>query len=189
MDYLEATYSEPDIGIAYLYCDYKDKDMQTSINLLSSLTRQLATQLLILPSEIEEFYKSRQDSSSPSPTTRDHLKLLLSLAQKFTRTFLVVDALDEGPSDDGFQDWKDLLLTVQEAESSIKLLVTSRHQEDIKHIFRTSPQLTIEASSEDVREYITSRITNHQSLARFTAEDPDLREEIVSAVSDKVKGM
>lgn len=187
MDHLADSYSTQNIGIAYVYCDYKDTNVQSSINLFSSLTQQLARQLPDLPPIVEDFHESLR---SQYQTIEDHLKLIVSLSQMFESTFLLVDALDEVSDAGDFQDWKLLLSAVEGAESPIRLLVTSRpHLDGIKRIFGASPQVAISASSGDVRTYITSRIANDHNLANFTTKDPTLKEEIFRAVNDKVDGM
>lgn len=190
MDHLTGTYPTKNTGVAYVYCDYKDTNVQSSFNLFSSLTRQLVEKLSYLPPEVVEFYESHQQNDSPKPTVKGHLKLIVSLSQMFKSTFLLVDALDEFSDPGDFQDWKLLLSEVEGAESSLKLLVTSRpHLDGIKRIFQTSPQVTISANSDDVRIYITSRIEGNNRLAGFIGRYPSLKEEIVRVVNDRVKGM
>lgn len=185
--------TQEDTGIAYVYCDFKDK-RQTTINLFSSLARQLAEQLPTLPVEVIEFYTTHLERRRPDsgcPTIEDYSQLLLLLSQSFPRTFLLVNGLDECHDIDGpgFDGWNMLLSHQQMTESRIKLLVTSRSHHRIQRIFENSPRIDILASRDDIESHITSKVASFTHLAEPIAGDPTLTGLITTKVNEMADGM
>ena len=41
VDYLERSFEQEDVAIAYIYCSYKEQEDQTDVNLIASLLQQL----------------------------------------------------------------------------------------------------------------------------------------------------
>jgi hypothetical protein len=116
--------------LPYLYCDYKDAEVkQSAVNLFSSLARQLAEQLPALPGELKDFHRIHKDK--PKPTFSEVCTLLLSLAEKFTTSFPLVDALDEcyQKHDHGRPALQEVLSGLEKARESAKVFVNSRFRD------------------------------------------------------------
>lgn len=62
-----------DVGIACVYCNYVEQDVQTSVNLLASIWRQLVYDRDSLSSDVEELYKLLRRQST-IPTLKDITK-------------------------------------------------------------------------------------------------------------------
>ncbi|KAK6363123.1 hypothetical protein TWF730_000572 [Orbilia blumenaviensis] len=175
------------VGLAFFYCDYQDQDKQTPDYLVASLTKQLVRRTLSLPSKLEELYQVFCKEHR-LPKISELVALLLQVSGHFSRTYLVIDALDES---DFRRHRKGILSALHELERkqpSLKILVTSRsHPMDIRNAYESGPNIKITASKSDIRDYITSCLTNDENLADLI--QPKLRNEIVDHISDIAGGM
>jgi len=84
--------------VVYLYLNHKEKQMQTLVNLLSSLLKQLVEHHNSnrISAEIKNLYLKAREAR---PQIKEIDELLRSSLKDFKRVFIVVDALDECPED------------------------------------------------------------------------------------------
>jgi hypothetical protein len=172
------------VGIACIYCNYKEKDAQTLINLVAGLWAQLVRNSGSLPTEVRDLYSTHVHQNS-SPTLDDVLKILQDEIARYSKIFIVIDALDEYAEGDR----STLLKRLRELRPTINLMVTSRYLDAIANDFEGSPQLEISANVEDVQAYIVGRISGEKRLSRFVTKDAALGENIVNTVAGKAKKM
>jgi hypothetical protein len=172
------------VGIACIYCNYKEKDAQTLTNLVAGLWAQLARNSGSLSTEARDLYSTHVRQNSP-PTLDEVSKMLQSEIARYSKIFVVIDALDEYPEGDR----STLLNKLRELRPRINLMVTSRYLDAIANDFEGSPQLEISANVEDVRAYIVGRISGEKMLSRFVSKDAALGENIVNIVAGKAKKM
>ena len=173
-----------DVGIAYIYCNYKEKDAQTLTNLVAGLWAQLVRNSGSLSTEVKDLYSTHVRQNTP-PTLDEVSKILQCEISRRSRVFVVIDALDEYPEGDR----PTLLKRLRELRPTINLMVTSRYLDTIANDFEGSPQLEINANIEDVRAYIVGRISGEKRLSRFVGKDAALGENIVNTVAGKAKKM
>lgn len=183
------------MSISYIYCDYKDRESQTTINLISSLVRQVVSQLGDTPEELRDLYtKHRKGQSSLS--LEESSSLLSSLSNHFRRSFIVVDALDEHfnnkKKDNAMQmALLDVLLPLQRHQASSKgytLFFTSRDQGWIEERLKGYVRLDIRAANSDIELYLRSQITKF-SFADKVRNDADLGNLIVRRLVENSQGM
>ena len=62
--------SEADIGIAYLYCNFRRQDEQKADDLLASLLKQLSQKRTSLPDSVKTLYKKHKDNGHDHHLTR-----------------------------------------------------------------------------------------------------------------------
>src|SRR5579862_3445203 len=117
--YLEKTFAGMNVGVAYIYCEYKGQD-QTAINFVASLLRQLTQQLSIIPDKLMAVYKKHKDRHT-HPQLGKYSSLLQLVLRGFSQVFIVIDALDEYTEDDGTRD--SLLTEIRKLQPDIRLLV------------------------------------------------------------------
>jgi hypothetical protein len=79
-------------AIAYIYCDYKDAKTQSEVEILSSITRQLAEQTSPMPLEVKAF-RDKDTQKRRNPTDDEWISLLRSLCLLFQTTYVFIDAL------------------------------------------------------------------------------------------------
>ena len=174
---------EPKLGLAFLYFDYKRHNQQTLADLLSSLLVQLAMQ----PSGITDEAKAlrqRHFGRNTRPSLNDITNTLHSIAQGFSRVFLVVDALDECEMS-LCRPLLDALFHLQ-AKSQANFFATSRALPEIGVRFDGATSLEIRADEADVRRYLENKITQQRSPV---LRKPGLQMDIVTQISAVIDGM
>jgi hypothetical protein len=172
------------VGVACIYCNYKEKDAQTVTNLVAGLWAQLVQNSGSLSTEVRDLYSTHVRQNS-SPTLDEVSEILQCEIARYSKIFVVIDALDEYPEGDR----STLLKKLRELRPTINLMVTSRYLDTIANDFEGSPQLEISANIEDVRAYIVGRISGEKRLSRFVGKDAALGENIVNTVAGKAKKM
>lgn len=99
--------------------------------------------------------------------------------------YLVIDALDECSED----VINVLLKYFKILPSNIRLLVTTRHNDEIIREFRHSSMVEIRASPSDLRRFIISSIASNRRLADYVRNHASLEQEISERVVTKANGM
>ncbi|KAI8947485.1 hypothetical protein F4801DRAFT_592525 [Xylaria longipes] len=102
--------NNPNVGIAYLYCNFRRADDQKAEDLLASVLKQLAQKRNPLPDTAE------------NPSFNEILSTIRSIAAIYWRVFIVVDALNECPA----------YKITYPAICTINIFVTSRFIREIK---------------------------------------------------------
>ena len=177
--------NEESIGIAYLYCNYRRHGEQKVDNLLASLLRQLIQGRSSIPEGIKHLYNDLKDHQTRPPLNEIY-RSLISVAETYSRVYIIVDAVDECQETEGHR--KTFLSKIFNLQviSGINIFATSRHIPEIVEEFSGSIKLEIRASSDDVRRYVDGHLT---SLPSFVRRNSDLQEEIKIAVVKAVDGM
>jgi len=107
---------------------------------------------------------------------------LKSEIKLYSKVFIVVDALDESPEDEGTR--ADLLVALQSLSGTVNLMVTSRDFSPIARHFPGATLIDIRANDEDVRSYVHGRIAcvprRHLVALQVT---------IANKIVENVKGM
>ena len=185
IDHLLNNYVNENIRIAYIYCDYKDQAAQTASNLLTCLARQIIGRPKALPAQLAALHEKLKEQNR-RPSFDELRRLLVALCNQYTRTYIVVDALDECEVTRERRMFLPVLENLPHANT--KIFVTSRpNNEDILQSLSNASQVTIAASEPDLRMYIMERIDERKDFAnRLT---PELKEQIISTTSTGVSGM
>lgn len=168
-----------DFGIAYIYCGFKDKDVQTPAMIFASILRQLGFQKPVLPSEIESLERDYRKRGN-TPPLRDLFEATVSLATRFTSVFVFFDALDEYDEDTR----PELLLRIASLmKTNIRGFVTSRpHDSNIQNIFKEVITMELSTRPADIELFVRSRLST-RSLA------VDLVEKVVARVLEDADGV
>lgn len=176
--------NDASIGIAYIYCNFRNQDQQQLPNLLASLLRQLVQGQLSVPENVKSLYERHKDK--PGPLLDDILKVLYSVVADYSRFFIIIDALDECQASDGCR--RKFLSEVfnLQAKTGASLFATSRFIPEIMKKFDRSISLEIRASEEDVRSYLEGHISR---LPSCVARSRDLQGEIETKIIEAVDGM
>ena len=90
------------VGIACIYCNHKQREAHTVTNLFASLCAQLASQQLMVSSDLYDLY-AKCTGFNKRPALTDLERVLDTESQRFTSVYMFVDALDECTNDDGTQ--------------------------------------------------------------------------------------
>jgi len=195
---LLSSFPEDDVCIAYIYCDYKDRKNQTTVNLLSSITKQFVLQQKTMPEEVKELYVKHKHGQS-SPSLDEYSKLLTVLSTRYRRSFVVVDALDELSNNEGetpviqikLVEYLYELQRHNKSEDGCSLFLTSRESRHINQQLVNCIRIDIRAAESDIRAYVESQVFDGATFKHTKAlhRDPELRDKIICTLVDKAQGM
>ena len=175
-----------DIGVAYMYCDYADKDNQTAENIIASLVKQLS---LRKPSTLDHIQKLYEQCGlgKVRPGLTKLTETFRNLCTAYRRIYLVIDALDECDE----ESRKLLLDQLEKVDHSIvRIFLTSRpHLIEMQRKFDELPQVEIMAKDSDIREFILNDIREKFNLLELIEDTAQLEENIIIAITSKAKGM
>ena len=173
------------IGIAYLYCNFRQQQDQKPVHLLASLLGQLVQGQPSVSNSMQSLYESHK-AKRTRPSFDEISHALQSIMAGYSRTFIVIDALDEcGISDGSYRKFLSEIFNLQ-AKTRANLFATSRLIPDITDEFRGSPSLEIRANDGDVRRYLDGHMSQ---LRSFVSRNHNLQEEIKTEIVKAVDGM
>lgn len=172
-------------AIAYLYCSYKRQQEQKFGDLVASLLKQLLRRLPALPEDVKSLYQ-RYRNRGTRPDDSEILSALHSVAASRSRTFFIIDALDECTNSDGTR--KRLLTEIFKCQSSTtaNLFATSRSIPEITTLFQGAPSVEIRASTDDVQKYLDNHMTR---LSSCVLQNLALQEAVKAEIIKAVDGM
>ncbi|KAJ3525468.1 hypothetical protein NM208_g11627 [Fusarium decemcellulare] len=160
VDNLEARFSgNREVGIAYVYCDFRRQNVWGDEDLLASLLKQLA---------------------QGRPTLGEISTTLGSVARLYSQVFIIVDALDEFQTSDNYRSILGEIFSLR-AACKANVFATSRFIPEITENFSARASLVVEirADPNDVRRYVEGHISR---LPFFVRSNPALQEEIKTEI-------
>lgn len=173
---------KPDVGIAYIYCNFNRQDEQKAQDLLSSLLKQLSQKRASVPDAVNDLYK-RYKTASTRPRFDEISKALRSVVSTYSDVFIVVDAIDECESTCLSRVLGEIMKI--HASGGVNVFATSRPME-INNLFKRGAVLEIQAHEDDVRRFLDG---NMFRLPGFVSRNAALQEEIMTVISCHVQGM
>ena len=185
--------------IAYYYFDYKDASKRDVRGLLTSLLFQLAYDSDCCWNVLHELHTTCRDGSErPSDAALAKcLKTMLALPGQLP-IFIMMDALDECPSNTGTPSAREEVLDfvedlVEAKLSNLFICVTSRPEHDIQTVLNplTSPSCRVSlheesGQREDINSYVRYFVGKDRSMRRWREED---RELVITTLSERANGM
>ncbi|KAI9853123.1 MAG: hypothetical protein M1824_001536 [Vezdaea acicularis] len=174
------------IGIAFIYFDYKEEAIQTPLNIVSSLLKQLLQNRVKLCSDLKPFC-NRHWRQNTRPSLSEISKVLQNVLTSHDRVFVVIDALDECPEKDGIR--ATFLRWLKDLVKNMSMVVLSRPNVHIDQEFKGVTRLEIRATEEDIVTYLEDRIQHNVSLQRSIKKDPHLKSLIIETITEKSQGM
>ncbi|KAF8471108.1 hypothetical protein BDZ91DRAFT_653655, partial [Kalaharituber pfeilii] len=195
------TSSDKKIGVAFIYCNYKDEAAQTARNLTCSILCSLIRSTSLEP--ILALYKNHNcEGHNTQPTIEELVEVLSQTISQYSQAYIIIDALDElnAASRDNFIDIvRDLVLQFAQTEGTIlSLMVTSRNlgletfQElGLQDGRKNCERIEIQASKADITSYIEGQLENKKRLKLYMKkpESSGLRNQILDAITMKADGM
>ena len=173
------------IGMAVIYCNFNERDQQKPENLLAACCVQLIQPSRNpLPEVLTDVYR-KHDSGTTRPVWEDIVRVFEDSTKNLSTVYLVIDALDEC-SDDTRQI---LLNYVKVLPANTRLLVTTRHIDEITREFIDSPKVEIRADPYDLKKYVASRIAGNRRLEGYIRDASSLKAHIYDRVIAKADGM
>ncbi|KAJ7652403.1 hypothetical protein DFH06DRAFT_1331042 [Mycena polygramma] len=170
-------------GVAVIYLNHKETEIQTPSNVLAALWRQL-TVGKPLTDVVRQLYAKHRERRT-RPTLEDIFFVLYLTLSELSSAFIIIDALDEYP-----ETQRHILLHhLSPLPSAVNLLITSRPHINIKHIIADAQIMEVRATEDDIRRYVDAQITNSTRLGSHIRNYPELREEIETNIVQRSDGM
>jgi Cdc6-like AAA superfamily ATPase len=185
IDHLCSTVQDPSVGIAYIYCNYRNRQEQMPVNLLASLLKQLLQHRSHISPDTKNLYE-RHIHKRSRPTLDEVSTALHSEMSRCSRVYILVDALDECTDEDGTRRVLLSRLRVLQAAGAVNLMMTSRFDPNIEQEFPSALRLEIRANGEDVKRYLEGQMFR---LSCCVMKDISLRERITEEIIKIVDGM
>ncbi|KAH0563314.1 hypothetical protein GP486_002120 [Trichoglossum hirsutum] len=183
IDHLRNSFRGENVGICYLYSNYKRSSEQTPVDLVGSMLKQLVHEQNHVSDDLKALYE-RHRRTSTRPSLEEVCQLFHAEVRKYSRVFIVNDGLDECV--DGTR--KTLLLELYKLQSmtATSLMVTSRYIPTIMQEFEGSLQLEIRASDEDVQTYLYGQMSQ---LPQCVMKCESLQELVTKSIVSAANGM
>jgi hypothetical protein len=177
IDHLRNDFNSQNVGIAFVYFDYKSQGKQTTEYCLRSILKQLLLFLDVLPDEVDELYDKCSESST-SPEIEILTSLIALSVSRLSPVFVILDGLDEC-------DHKTIVpyLVRPMRTLDIKIICTSRpHLLKIHDQLGATNILEISAHPDDVKVYLNTRLDKEWFF------DESLKIIIAETLSKKIQG-
>ena len=157
IDHLLTTVRCNDVGVAYLYCNYKMRADQTTTGLLAAILKQLVHGR---PSAAEPVMRlfDQHTTKQTRPSLEEIFNSLQSVLSDYTSTYIVVDALDECTDKEGTCSQLLHRLRSLQPNADVHLMATSRFIPEIEKEFELMPRLEIRASDEDIERFVRGQM-------------------------------
>ena len=174
-------YEDASLGVAFIYFNINERDEQSPGDLLASLVRHLGNgKGPSLSPPIRQLFE-RHQLQRTRPSLNELSTLFHHICTTYSNVHIIIDALDECNS----RSRRTLLREIFSAQElpgvNIRVLVTSRPNGDIQHLFNGFPWLEIRARDDDIRSYVSERIS--------PLLDDDIRDKIMETVVSAARGM
>jgi Cdc6-like AAA superfamily ATPase len=171
-------------GIAWIYCSYKERASQTASSLICNLTKQLVKALAYIPVELTKIFQNHSETKMELPLS-ESTRAFRAVVNHLSRTFIIIDALDE--CDEGSRER--LLEQLRHIVPEIQILATSRHISRDESGFKNALRVEISAQREDLEIYVDSRLESETRLKQHIQGDSKLKAMIKSTLLERSQGM
>ncbi|EUC26785.1 hypothetical protein COCCADRAFT_61188, partial [Bipolaris zeicola 26-R-13] len=182
IDHLLHSTQSSSIGVAYVYCNYKDREEQDTSRMLAAIAKQLVQRQPPAAEPVERLHKKHHDLGT-KPTIEEIFSALQKVIAKYSTVYLVIDALDECRDIDGTRSQLLTKLRGLQKGQDVRIMATARFIPEIEAEFQAAMKLEIRASDDDVRCYVTSQMHRLPScIRRKPALQVMVQDELVKAV-------
>ena len=167
----------PVVAVAFFYCDYKDAATQDPSNILGSLARQLARQNGDAFEKLQILYRKHYpDNKMTSEYEPEELRdLIVDMTSTFDSTLVLVDALDECGNNTSFVVELLASLNTNGNIIDVKTLFLSRDEQNIRDWLNGYCEISIAATSSDLKLYVGAEIENRTRRNQLRLKDPSLK--------------
>jgi hypothetical protein len=185
--------------IAYYYFDFKDASKRDLRGVLTSILFQLGNDDDHCQDILYRLFRSCRDGSE-QPSDAALVKCLVAMLDHPGQLpiFIIMDALDECPSNTGTPSAREEVLDFVEDlvgsnHPTLFLCITSRPEQDIQTVLNplTSARYRVSlheevGQREDINSYVRSFVHKDREIRRWREED---RELVITTLSERAHGM
>ncbi|KAL5371349.1 hypothetical protein DPSP01_014323 [Paraphaeosphaeria sporulosa] len=184
IDHLLKSAQSSSVGVAYVYCNYKAQEQDTS-SMLAAIVKQLVQSRPSTAEPVARLHKQHADRGT-KPSLEEIYGALREVVTKYSTVYVIIDALDECQDSDGARSQLLARLKDLQVGYDVRIMATARFIPEIEAEFQTAMKLEIQASDEDVRRYVAGQ--THR-LPRCIQRDPALQATIQDKLVEAVDGM
>jgi hypothetical protein len=178
-------------AVAYFYCDYKDKNSQSIVNIMGSLASQLARQHENSFKLLKDYFATLQSQHQlpRMPEIQELTQLIRDMSSIFEDVRLVVDGLDECGDNAGAASLA--LRSLVAEHDSMSACFLSRDVPDIFEVLQTPfcSHIEIAAHTKDVDHYVRTEVEERLAKKQLRLKSNELKEEIITQLVSRASGM
>ncbi|KAJ7283608.1 hypothetical protein C8J57DRAFT_739671 [Mycena rebaudengoi] len=183
VDHLIESHADGNVGVACIYLNHKEIHAQTTSNLLAGVWRQLVLgEPIASTSLVRKLFQKHFEKRTKPELAQIHEVVRLAIA-KWSRVYIVVDALDETPEDNR----QCLLDYLTDMGPTVYLMLTSRHDVSLRNI--TAEMFEIRVPEEDIQKYVEQQINKSTRLSLHVGTSSQLRKEIITKILENADRM
>ncbi|KAI9702618.1 MAG: hypothetical protein M1820_006124 [Bogoriella megaspora] len=177
-------------AVCYFYCDYADAETLLPCNIFACLARQLLENRRIdnsIEHDIERLF-----GGTGSTSTADLERFFLRAAESFSKSFIIIDGLDELGKSDQMVITGAIRGLLASPKTVAKVLVSCRREEHhIRRAFKEAQSIDLDVGnmSDDIKSYVEGELATKIDEGDLVLGDPALRSEIVDALVKGAKDM
>lgn len=189
---IEHTYlhraSDPCIGIAFFYFNFRDIMKQDASRMLRALLLQLSNQIADGPAILNSLYSRYKDRTLSLPALMDSLKQVVS---HFDSVYFIIDALDESPRNGEREIVLDTLACMRSwsVAGGLHILASSRDLPDIREHLSTSENEEVSLKNagvdKDISHFVSHYLRQNPKMSKWSA----CHDEIEKALVEQANGM
>ncbi|KAK9773016.1 putative NACHT domain-containing protein [Seiridium cardinale] len=192
IDHFQGLHEKPaeEEGFAFFYCNRNEEIRRKPLEILQCLVRQLSS----AAGQTKDMRKSLYDLCIAKQRTGSNLSLqhcreqLLESMNLYSKTTLVLDALDECDPESRAELTKTVEILLSQSKRPLRIFISSRPDRDIKTQFSLRPNIEIQAkhNEKDIEQFVNEEIIKHGSWQYMSSS---LRKEIVTTLLSRSDGM
>jgi hypothetical protein len=176
--------------VAFFYFSFNDTRKQQTENLLCSIIAQLTAQSRYFSKDMQKLYENYHFGQPPLGALKITLR---SILEQHGDKYIIIDALDECPSQEGKRG--QLCAMLREISKwdlpLLHILTTSRREPDIEEAFDQIPNISHlpikDASVDaDILRYVEAQLVK---IPKFSEWEAQLRKEIRESLVEGAHGM
>ena len=178
------------IGVIFLYCDYKAQKDQSAMNMIGSLARQVAMRAPQIPSEIRSAFDESKREGGDGLQFPEMVKLFVKVTGYREVVYLCVDAVDEMLPQDRLEFLRALQQILQDAPN-VRLFLTGRpyiRTELDKHLTEKAYAIHIVADQGDISRYLAKKMSDDDDQNPGLMTE-DLKNDIMTTMAEKTSEM
>jgi len=178
---------EEDIAVAAFYCDFRDQQEQTTVDIMGAILKQLVAREEVLGYMRTAFQKSKRELGGRGLRLPDIVRMLKRAIATLQRVFICIDALDECLPKNLPELLESLEVILQESPGT-RIFVTGRpHVEaEVVRYFTTGVIVPISPSTNEIKRYLEKKLD--MDPMRDEMSD-SLRADILRIIPERISEM
>ncbi|KFY65629.1 hypothetical protein V496_02442 [Pseudogymnoascus sp. VKM F-4515 (FW-2607)] len=178
VDHICKAFQGDNVGVAYIYNNYNRQEEQTATKMVAAILKQLVQGRPLYGEVVTALYKQHANSGT-RPSHEEICTALNSVLHSYFKVYVIIDALDEYTDSDSMRSELITIIRTGQTSTNTSLMVTSRFNSGTEKLFQGTPELEIQASEADVKEYVIGRLDRFPKCVR---NDPGLQAEIQDGI-------